>query len=85
MAYYGYVSMSLIIGGFSRTMLRVVINRIKKLMDEGNLAKDEVLKKVLKDLKFTKKLIGQVSEKYEEYRKTISEEDAQTFYLYFNI
>ena len=24
-------------------------------------------------------------EKYEEYRKTISEEDAQTFYLYFNI
>ena len=85
MPYYGYVSMSLMLKGMSRTMLRVVINRIKKLMDEGKIAKSEVLNKVLKDLNFTKEFIKEVSEKYEEYRKTISEEDAQKFYLIFNV
>ena len=62
-----------------------VYSNLEGLINKAKSKGEEVLKKVLKDLKFTKKLIGQVSEKYEEYRKTISEEDAQTFYLYFNI
>ncbi len=85
MAYYGYVSLGLMLNGFTRTMLRVVMNRIKKLMDEKKLSEKEVLKAVLKDLNFTKKLIDQVLETYNQYKQHISQEDAQKFYLIFNI
>lgn len=84
-AFYGYASLGLITNNFTRTMLRVAMSRIRKIVSEGKISERDILIKVLNDMNFSENYINEVLESYDEFKKNISIKNAEKIYLALNI